>query len=374
MKIEREIMCEKLKGLYGAFDSLLGSCGTTSQLTEKLEISHKYGKILSESNLELNSLIDSLLIEKEGILKDCREFLETKDSFLTEKEHTIKLFREKYLGMQSDLTRSIQEREVLKIKNVELEFNLSNVSEAFRKLRDKVKLRFANASEIEEEKYCSKCNKTYIEHNNFNWSCRTHLGAFQENTYWCCGKQGKDAPGCIISKHMSKEETTGTAVVEASSITKFCIGCKKHGHCMSECPKDPNIKTKADIQDEISRLKKLHVPKRKISAVGIQGKFNVEEFNSRMNAKRFEQEISSGDDESYDAEGARSIGFSDLMGLKEELDLDEKDKWFHVDMVGVTEIGNNFRRKHSQKRRTGLILTKHFSSSLEEDEENEENS
>lgn len=24
--------------------------------------------------------------------------------------------------------------------------------------------------------------------------------------WWCCGKKSKDAPGCIISKHIAKED------------------------------------------------------------------------------------------------------------------------------------------------------------------------
>ena len=363
-------MWEKLSGLYGAFDSLLGSCGTNILLKQKFEVSQKYGKILSESYQEQSSLLECLLSEKKGILKDCQEFLDTKDSFLSYREHTIKSFRDACSNMQSDLTRCIQERESLKIKNLDLESKYSEVSEALRKLRQKVSLRFSSTSEVEEEKYCLKCNKTYVEYNNYNWSCRTHLGVFHESTYWCCGKQGKDAPGCIVSRHMTKEEVNGGGnAAEVGPAAVFCISCKKHGHCINECPKDPNLKTKADLRDEIDRLEQLHVPKkRKNSMFGMHGKQNLGELSGKMHGNRFEDENSS-DEGDYDcSEGEKPLAFSDLMGIREELDLDERDKWFSVNMARARDISGGFLRKYTEKRRSGLLITKHFSKDLEEED------
>ena len=39
-------------------------------------------------------------------------------------------------------------------------------------------------------KTCKNCAKEYHEADNFNWSCRTHRNAYQEdvNLWWCCGK------------------------------------------------------------------------------------------------------------------------------------------------------------------------------------------
>ena len=41
---------------------------------------------------------------------------------------------------------------------------------------------------------------------NFNWSCRVHASDFGGEMWWCCGKNGKDQPGCKFSKHASKED------------------------------------------------------------------------------------------------------------------------------------------------------------------------
>ena len=55
---------------------------------------------------------------------------------------------------------------------------------------------------------CKKCGKEYNEKDNYQWSCRMHLGEYSadEQIHWCCGKIGKDAPGCKFSAHESKED------------------------------------------------------------------------------------------------------------------------------------------------------------------------
>ena len=55
-------------------------------------------------------------------------------------------------------------------------------------------------------KTCKSCNKDYFEKENFNWSCRVHASDFGGEMWWCCGKNGKDQPGCKFSKHASKED------------------------------------------------------------------------------------------------------------------------------------------------------------------------
>ena len=47
-----------------------------------------------------------------------------------------------------------------------------------------------------DQKTCRFCSKEYLESENFNWSCRTHRSEFGGEMWWCCGKLGRDAPGC----------------------------------------------------------------------------------------------------------------------------------------------------------------------------------
>lgn len=73
--------------------------------------------------------------------------------------------------------------------------------------------------------------------------------------WWCCGKRGKDQPGCRFSKHESKDDE-----IEDDDQNKYanndrmlknvrCVCCKEIGHRIEHCPRDPNFKTniEADI-------------------------------------------------------------------------------------------------------------------------------
>lgn len=47
------------------------------------------------------------------------------------------------------------------------------------------------------EKICNNCGIEFNEHDNFNWSCLTHKSEYGGEYWWCCGKKGDKAKGCI---------------------------------------------------------------------------------------------------------------------------------------------------------------------------------
>ena len=94
----------------------------------------------------------------------------------------MKNFKGQYSALQSELSKTIEERESLKDKNLDLEKKFSDLSEELKKLRTKLKQKPAFL-DLEVEKFCSKCQKTYFEHENFNWSCRTHQNQYSGNMY-----------------------------------------------------------------------------------------------------------------------------------------------------------------------------------------------
>lgn len=53
---------------------------------------------------------------------------------------------------------------------------------------------------------CKKCGKEYNEKENYNWSCRTHQSDYSGEMWWCCGKTGKETPGCKYGAHESKDD------------------------------------------------------------------------------------------------------------------------------------------------------------------------
>jgi len=112
-------------------------------------------------------------------------------------------------------------------------------------------------------KMCKLCAQEFHEKENFNWSCRTHRGVYGGEMWWCCGKRGKDQPGCKFAKHESKEdEDEDDDAGKRSSKGKHlkymrCNCCKELGHTIDMCPRDPNIRTNEDPYDELERTQKI---------------------------------------------------------------------------------------------------------------------
>jgi len=63
-----------------------------------------------------------------------------------------------------------------------------------------------SSNRLFDTKMCANCGKDFDEKANFNWSCRTHKSTFGGEIWWCCGRKGKDDPGCRFGKHERKDE------------------------------------------------------------------------------------------------------------------------------------------------------------------------
>jgi len=82
--------------------------------------------------------------------------------------------------------------------------------------------------------------------------------------WWCCGKTEKDASGCKFSKHETKEEDEDEVDPDdkiQNELNKLknirCHCCKEIGHRIENCPRDPNIKTSKDPEEDIDRIQKI---------------------------------------------------------------------------------------------------------------------
>ena len=112
-------------------------------------------------------------------------------------------------------------------------------------------------------KMCKMCAQEYHEKENFNWSCRTHRGVYGGEMWWCCGKRGKDQPGCKFAKHESKddedeEDEAGKFKTKGKHLKYMrCNCCKELGHIIDDCPRDPNLRTNEDPFDELERTQKI---------------------------------------------------------------------------------------------------------------------
>merc|ERR1711957_262044 len=106
-------------------------------------------------------------------------------------------------------------------------------------------------------KMCKNCGKEYTEEGNFNWSCRTHRSEYGGEMWWCCGKRGKEQPGCKFSKHETKEDEDDDEDEKKNKVRQLksirCQCCKEFGHTNENCYRDPNLKTKENTRDKIER-------------------------------------------------------------------------------------------------------------------------
>ena len=129
------------------------------------------------------------------------------------------------------------------------------------KMKERIKKLKSRKGKIDVmQKVCKNCAKDYIETENFNWSCRIHQGSFSGEIWWCCGKEQKDAPGCKYSKHESKEdeELLEDAGAAEKIITRLrCLCCKEAGHLTEHCPRDPNLRSAADTEEDYERIQKI---------------------------------------------------------------------------------------------------------------------
>ena len=108
-------------------------------------------------------------------------------------------------------------------------------------------------------KTCKNCNREYDERENYNWSCKQHLSQFGGDIWWCCGKPGKEQPGCKLQKHESKEDDEDDNEEhegDKQKSKKFlkCTCCKEVGHLAHDCTRDPNIKRTGKADAEFERI------------------------------------------------------------------------------------------------------------------------
>lgn len=208
LRMENDVIGERLKGLYEAFESILGK----NSFEEKIRQEFKDTSLASAS---LAGFINHL---DQGLLKTCSERDQLKDDFNEAVKYRIemkgdrdKLFarlKKDAAKWETEFKRVDDERNKMQSDYVELEKRSKIISEEQDKTRQKLKqmrIKRRQFGEM-EEKVCRSCGKTYYDNENYNWSCRIHFSQYGGELWWCCGKEGQNAPGCKLSKHECKED------------------------------------------------------------------------------------------------------------------------------------------------------------------------
>ncbi|OMJ81394.1 hypothetical protein SteCoe_18124 [Stentor coeruleus] len=321
--IENQIIKDKLANLYSSMDNILGQQSENSIKDEIIEKLIKYAKNLQEiyestekKYLEISMIADDLKYRME-------QLVEAKNLLANDQEKVLSKNKEKILNMKEFNNNLTEEREKLKAKLETNEYNYKILSEEFEKLRQRVKqVKFCQA-EVEEEKVCKNCKKIYKEEENYNWSCKMHLSQYS-GMWWCCGKKDKNALGCKVYKHESKEEYDNIIkddVFVTIDKNVLCTSCKHNGHNFTECPKDPNARTTNDINEEIERLavlnQQISLKTSKLSECSPVKQNTIQLRNSKIR-QYMEQQYNSEaeDDEEQFLETQNDNFFPDLMALK----------------------------------------------------------
>jgi hypothetical protein len=140
-----------------------------------------------------------------------------------------------------------------------------NLWDEHEKIHKTVK-RIEDNKNKDKERFCKNCFKWYQDKSNFAWSCKRHVGEWNQVSYWCCGNLIRSSPGCVISYHIS-DESSHIKVVDISK--EVCLTCGVIGHPFTKCPKDPNIlQNFTDTKCELERVFK----------VRNKGRMNTEKF------------------------------------------------------------------------------------------------
>ena len=146
--------------------------------------------------------------------------------------------------MRNELTLEKQAHSQAKTELKQHERSARLLKESYNKLKQRLLKARSNPMQA-EQKTCRKCQKEYVENENYNWSCRTHPYEWGGEMWWCCGQDNVRAAGCLFRKHEPKEDEEEEAEKLENRQRRIiiCTCCKRSGHTTDQCPKDPNFRT-----------------------------------------------------------------------------------------------------------------------------------
>ena len=208
LKMENDIIGERLKGLYEAINHISDKKMLEEKLSGEVETLARGCFVLTEFDTEVTMRTANALAERDHLREDYAEMSKMRLEAKEAREVLAIQSKEKITSLQESLAKSLEEIEFLKVELDKTEKLCKGMEDEMGKMRTKMKqnrLKRRQYGEA-EEKICKKCQKVFTDVDNFNWSCRTHKGEYSDEMWWCCGKTAKDAPGCLVSPHESKDD------------------------------------------------------------------------------------------------------------------------------------------------------------------------
>jgi chromosome segregation ATPase len=206
--MENDIVGERLKGLYKAILQIADIHELQEKVKPEIEALAKSGVLLAQFQTQVEGTLAGALSERDQLRVDCAEITKQRQETRESRELLAVASRDKITLLQEGLEKAHDEISTLKMEQDRCDKLVKSMEDEITKMRIKLKqnrLKRRQYGEA-EEKICKKCQRVYMDSENYNWSCRTHKGEYSDEMWWCCGKTTKDAPGCLVSKHESKDE------------------------------------------------------------------------------------------------------------------------------------------------------------------------
>lgn len=208
LRMENDIMGEHLKGLYEALNNLVFRKGIEDpmqfEVTKIATMSIRFIQATNDYTAQMEGNVNELDVMK----TDFAESITMRTDIKTQLERLSLASKERIKVLSGQNKLLSEERDKLLQDNLKLTKTYKDLVEEHDKTRQRIKQYIKKSRLVGqvEEKQCKSCQKTFVDAENYNWSCKTHRSEYSGDLWWCCGKAERNAPGCKISKHMSRDE------------------------------------------------------------------------------------------------------------------------------------------------------------------------
>jgi chromosome segregation ATPase len=208
LRMENDVIGERLKGLYDAFEKLIGKAGFEAKVKSEFQIGFLAATELTEAALSVEKGLNKAMEGRDRLFDDFEDAIKQRNEMKGERDKLFGKLRTEIAKWEADYKRVDEERSKIQSEHTELEKIHKILNDEQGKTRQKLKQMRSKRRQFGEmeEKLCKNCGRSYYDSENYNWSCRVHFSQYGGELWWCCGKEGQNALGCRLSKHDCKED------------------------------------------------------------------------------------------------------------------------------------------------------------------------
>jgi chromosome segregation ATPase len=208
LRMENDVIGERLKGLYEAFENLIGKAGFEAKVKSEFQIGFLAAAEMSKTTVSVERTLKETLKSRDRLQNDFEDAIKQRNEMKGERNKLFGKLKTEIAKWEHDYKRVDEERSKIQSEHSELEKIHKILNDEQGKTRQKLKQMKNKRRQFGEmeEQLCKNCGRSYYDSENYNWSCRVHFSQYGGEVWWCCGKEGQNAPGCRLSKHDCKED------------------------------------------------------------------------------------------------------------------------------------------------------------------------